>query len=88
MATTLTTQNTMTPAQATVAPPSVFQPRATQVPVIQKTVVQPPVMQQQVTQVQSTPAQVIQMPATPGPSAVGTNPTKDSKVHKHSCSGN
>ena len=72
MATTLTTQNTMTPAQATVVPPRVFQPRATQAPVIQQTVAQPPVMQQQqVTQVPSTPVQVIQMPATPGPSAAG-----------------
>ena len=72
MATTLTTQNTMTPAQATVVPPRVFQSRATQAPVIQQTVAQPPVMQQpQVTQVPSTPAQVIQMPTTPGPSAAG-----------------
>ena len=47
MATTLTTQNTMTPAQATVAPPRVFQPRATQAPVIQQTVAQLLVMQQQ-----------------------------------------
>ena len=69
IATTLTTQNTMTPAQATIAPPRVFQPRATQAPVIQQTVAQLLVMQQQqVTQVPSTPAQVIQMPATPGPS--------------------
>ena len=72
MATTLTTQNTKTPAQATVAPPRVFQPRATQAPVIQQTVAQPPGMQQQqVAQVPSTPAQVIQVPATPGPSAAG-----------------
>ena len=35
MATTLTTQNTMTPAQATVAPPRVFQPRAIQASVVQ-----------------------------------------------------
>ena len=64
MATTLTTQNTMAPAQATVTPPRVFQPRATKVPVIQQTVAQPSVMQQQqVTQVPSTPAQVILMPA-------------------------
>ena len=41
MAATLTTQNTMTPAQAAVAPPRVFQPRATQAPVIQQTVAQP-----------------------------------------------
>ena len=76
MATTLTTQNTMTPAQATVAPPKVFQPRATQAPVIQQTVAQLPVMQQQqVTQVPSTPAQVIQVPATPGPSAAGNTQT-------------
>ena len=47
MATTLTTQNTKTPAQATVAPLREFQPRATQLPVIQQTVAQPPVMQQQ-----------------------------------------
>ena len=72
MATTLTTQNTKTPAEATVAPPRVFQPRATQAPVIQQTVAQPPVMQQQqVAQVPSTPAQVIQMSATLGPSAAG-----------------
>ena len=45
MATTLTTQNTKTPALATMAPPRVFQPRATQAPVIQQTVAQPPVMQ-------------------------------------------
>ena len=38
VATTLTTQNTMTPAQATVVPPRVFQPRAAQAPVIQQTV--------------------------------------------------
>ena len=42
MATTLTTQNTMTPPQATVAPPRVFQPRTTQVPVIQQTVASNP----------------------------------------------
>ena len=72
MATTLTTQSTMTPAQDTVAPPRVFQPRAAQAPVIQQTVAQPPVMQQQqVTQVPSTPAQTIQMPAAPGPSVAG-----------------
>ena len=47
MATTLTTQNTMTTAQATLAPPRVFQPRTTHTPVIQQTVAQPPVMQQQ-----------------------------------------
>ena len=40
MATTLTTQNTTTPAQTTVAPPRVFQPRATQAPIIQQTVAQ------------------------------------------------
>ena len=72
MATILTTQNTKTPAQTTVTPPRVFQPRATQAPVIQQTVAQPPVMQQQqLTQVPNTPAQVIQVPATPGPSAAG-----------------
>ena len=72
METTLTTQNTKTPAQASVAPPRVFQPRATQAPVIQQTVAQLPVMQQQqVTQVPNTPAQIIQIPATPGPSAAG-----------------
>ena len=67
MATTLTTQNTKTPAQATVAPPRVFQPRATQAPVAQ-----PPVMQQQqVTQVPNMPAQIVQIPATLGPSIAG-----------------
>ena len=81
MATTLTTQNTMTPAQATVAPPRVFQPRATQAPVIQQTVAQPSVMQlQHVTQVPSTPAQVIQMPATPGLSAAGNVQTPQKTV--------
>ena len=38
MATTLTTQNTMTPAQTIVALPRVFQPRATQAPITQQTV--------------------------------------------------
>ena len=72
MVTTLTTQNTKTPAQATVAPPRVFQPRATQAPVIQQTVAQLPVMQQQqVTQVPNTPVQIVQIPATPRPSAAG-----------------
>ena len=68
MATTLTAQNSMAPAQTTVAPPRVFPPRTTQAPVVQQTVAHPPVMQQQkVTQVPSTPAQVIQMPATQDP---------------------
>ena len=80
MATTLTTQNTMTPAQTTVVPPRVFQPKATQAPVIQQTVAQPPVMQQQETQVPSTPAQVIQMPATPGPSTAGNVQTPQKTV--------
>ena len=72
MATTLTTQNTKTPAQASVTPPRVFQPRATQAPVIQQTIAQMPVIQQQqVTQVPNTHAQVIQVPATLGPSAAG-----------------
>ena len=81
MATTLTTLNTMTLAQATVAPPRVFQPRATQAPVIQQTVAQSLVMQQQqVTQVPSTPAQTIQMPAIPGPSAAGNVQTPQKTV--------
>ena len=80
MATTLTTQNTMPPAQATVAPPRVFQPRAAQAPVIQQTVAQPLVMQQQVTQVPSTPAQTMQMPATPGPSVAGNVQTPQKTV--------
>ena len=63
------------------APPRVFQPRATQAPVIQQTFSQPPVMkQQQVTQVPSTPAQVIQLPATPGPSAAGNVQTPQKTV--------
>ena len=70
----------MTPAQATVAPPRVFQPRATQAPVIQQTVAQPPIMQQHITQVLSTPAQVIQIPATPGPSAAGNVQTPQKTV--------
>ena len=81
MATTLTTQNTKTPVQATVAPPRIFQPRATQAPVIQQTVAQPSVMQQQqVTQVPNTPAQVIQVPATPGPSVAGNAQTPQKTV--------
>ena len=72
MATTLTTQNTKTPAQATVAPPRVFQPRATQAPVIQQAVAQLSVMQQQqVAQVPSTPTKVIQMPTTLRPLVAG-----------------
>ena len=68
MATTLAAQNSMVPAQTTVAPPRMFQPRTTQAPVVQQTVAQLPVMQQQqVTQVPSTPMQVIQMPVTSGP---------------------
>ena len=60
IATTLSAQNTMAPAQTTVAPPRVFQSRTTQAPVVQQTVAQPPVVQQQqVTQVPSTPVQVI-----------------------------
>ena len=47
MATTLTTQSSLTPAQTTVAPPRVFQPRATQAPIIQQTLAQLLVMQQQ-----------------------------------------
>ena len=91
MTTTLAAWNSMAPAQTTMAPPRVFQPRATQAPVVQQTVAQPPVMQQQqVTQVLSTPVQVIQMPATPGPSVAGKvqTPTRVSKIHKNSCRGN
>ena len=81
MATTLTAQNTMAPAQTTVAPTRVFQPRNTQAPVVQQTVAEPRVMQQQqVTQVPSTPAQVIPMPATPGPSAAGNVQTQQGTV--------
>ena len=81
MATTLTAQNTMVPAQATVAPTRVFQPRTTQAPVVQQAVSQPPVMQQQqVTKVPSAPTQVIQMLATPGPSAVGNVQTPQGTV--------
>ena len=36
METTLAAQNTMTSAQATVAPPKTFQPKATQAPVVQQ----------------------------------------------------
>ena len=68
MATTLAAQNTMNPTQATVVPPKVFQPKATQVPTVQQTVAQPQVVQQpQVTQVPNTAAQVIQVPATQDP---------------------
>ena len=81
MATTLTAQNTMAPAQPTVTPTRVFQPRTTQAQVVQQAVSQPPVMkQQQVTQVPSTPAQVIPMPATPGPSAAGNVQTPQGTV--------
>ena len=81
MATTLITQNTKTPAQATVPPPRVFQSRATQAPVIQQTLAQLLVMQQQqITQVPSTPAQVIQVPATPRPSTAGNTQTPQKTV--------
>ena len=63
------------------APPRVFQPRATQAPVIQQTVAQLSVMQQQqVTQVPNTPAQGIQVLATPGPSAAGNAQTPQKTV--------
>ena len=82
MATTLTAQNTLAPAQTTAAPTRVFQPRTTKAPEVQQAVVQPPVVQhqQQVTQVPSTPVQVIQMPATPGPSAAGNVQTPQGTV--------
>ena len=73
MATTLTAQNTMNPAQATVVPPKAFQPKATQAPTVQQTVAQPQVVQQQqMTQIPNTAAQVIQVPATLGPSTAGS----------------
>ena len=72
IATTLTAQNTMNPAQATVVPPKAFQPKAIRALTAQQTVAQPQVVQQpQMTQVPNTAAQVIQVPATPGPSTAG-----------------
>ena len=73
MAITLAAQNTMSPAQATVAPPKAFQLKATLALTVQQIVAQPQVVQQQqMTQVPNTAAQVIQVPATPGPSTTGS----------------
>ena len=69
MATTLATQNTINPAQATMVPPKAFQPKAIQALNVQQTVAQPQFVQQpQMTQVPNTAAHVKQVPAIPGPS--------------------
>ena len=90
MATTLTTQNTMTPAQATVAPPRVFQPRA-------------PSSSNPTNSCSTTSyATTTSNPSSKYPCTFNTNAssprtlssrkctnlTKDSEAHKNSCRGN